>query len=299
MAMLSNDYISEAQETILPFSIYDIKLASADKKQNDILSSRKGKVTLLFNVAAGCGNIPQHSVLEELNQKYKNVDDFNILAVVVDDFTCHGYPEFQNGLKAYIEEHDLHMEPGELAKQYAEQNFGTTYEFSELTNGRFDKHTYDNTFVPGKVKLQEQHPLWWYLTGGHEADLQENGVPYHAEEIPWSDEPPVDTTGKKVVIPLSGNFQKFLINKDGTRIKRYANGFLLGERNVFGETFPWVAEKYKDDGRRDHEPKTTPTEDQIGKMEQSSAPWPNAWQRKGIDISLEIISKDIDAYLAE
>lgn len=299
MTMLSNDFVSEVAEEVLPFSIYDVELSSADKKTSDILSSRKGKVTLLFNVAAGCGNIPQHSVLEELNQIYKDVEDFNILAVVVDDFTCHGYPEFQNGIQAYIEDRNLNMLPGEVAQQYAREHFGATYEFSELTNGRFDKHTYDPTFVPGKEKTQDLHPLWWYLTGAYKADIQPNGIPYHDETVSWSKAEPIDITGKTAMSPLLGNFTKFLINKDGTKIKRYANGFLLGERTVTGDTFPWVKEKYLQNGKRDHNPQTEPQEDGMGEVLPTDSGWPAAWQRKGINLSLEIISRDIDTYLAE
>ena len=65
-------------EKTLPISIYDIELQSAGGAKSNILSSQKGKVTLIFNVAAGCGNIPQHSVIEELNQKYKDENNFLI-----------------------------------------------------------------------------------------------------------------------------------------------------------------------------------------------------------------------------
>ena len=290
----------------LPFSIYDINLASADGKINDILKSRKGKVTLLFNVAAGCGNIPQHSVIEELNQKYKNEPDFDIIAVVVDDFVCHGYPEFQDGLVAYIEKNQLDMTPGEVAQNYAKEHFGATYQFSELTNGRFDKHTYSSDYVPGKEKLQEQHSLWWYLTGAYEADLQPNGVPYHHEEIPWSYAPELNENGAvtppkemKAYDPLRGNFEKFLIDRTGTKVIRYANGFLLGERNVNGETFPWISESWTSDGRRNHNPKIekSPTQDSDDYRPYGSKPWPNVLQRRGIEVSLELISKDIDDFL--
>jgi len=103
---------SEIEEVILPVSIYDLQVSSADGKKKNILEGQKGKVTLIFNVAAGCGNIPQHSVLEELNQKYKENDDFSILAIVVDDFVCHGYPEFQDGIQAYIDRLNLDLTPG-------------------------------------------------------------------------------------------------------------------------------------------------------------------------------------------
>jgi glutathione peroxidase-family protein len=290
----------------LPFSIYDINLASADGKINDILKSRKGKVTLLFNVAAGCGNIPQHSVLEELNQKYKSEPDFDIVAVVVDDFVCHGYPEFQDGLVAYIEKNQLDMTPGEVAQNYAKEHFGATYQFSELTNGRFDKHSYSPDYVPGKEKLQEQHSLWWYLTGAYEADLQPNGVPYQNEVIPWSYANELDENGQIIVPkevktcdPLRGNFEKFLIDRTGRRVKRYANGFLLGERNVTGETFPWISESWTPDGRRNHNPKTDVSPNQNSEDYRScdGSGWPNVLQRRGIDVSLELISKDIDDFL--
>jgi len=283
-----------APESILPVSIYDIKISSADGKKNDILAGQKGKVTLLFNVAAGCGNIPQHGNLETLNQLYKDNSDFSIIAVVVDDFTCHGYPEFQKGLKNYIEENNLSLTPGEVAKDYAEKNFGTTFEFTELTNGRHDKHRYDNDYAPGSVKEQDQHPLWAYLTGAYAADLQDSGVPFHNEEVPWSNAPKVDVDNKNVFYPITGNFTKFLIDKTGTKVKRYANGFMLGERNIFGETFSWYPEKYTEDGRRDHNPIIEDREDFP-----NGGPYPTPLQRLGIDVSIDILRRDIEEYLSE
>lgn len=275
-------------EHLLPISIYEIELRSADGLRSSILSERKGKVTLIFNVAAGCGNIPQHSVIEELNQKYKNEKDFDIIAVVVDDFVCHGYPEFQDGLDAYIEDNEIDLTPGQVSEKYAKDNFGVTYQFSELTNGRHDKHTYSCDYVPGKEKIQEQHPLWYYLTGAYSADVQENGVPYHLEEVPWSNVRNEIPKGKIGFPPLRGNFEKFLIDRSGRRVKRFSNGFLLGERDPSNNMFPWLEELYLDDGRRDHRPKAS-TDD--------ACPWPTPKQRYGIDVSLEIISRDIDTYL--
>jgi glutathione peroxidase-family protein len=284
-------------ETLLPSSIYDIELRSANGTRSDLLSIRRGTVTLIFNVAAGCGNIPQHSIIEELNQKYKDEKDFSILAVVVDDFTCHGYPEFQNGIKYYIDENKIEKLPGEVAEQYAREHFGVTYEFSELTNGRYDKHRYDPTFIPGLVKEQEQHKLWHYLTGAHAADLNENGLPFHDEEVPWSNHRLLNPEGKKSFPPLRGNFEKFLVDRTGTRVKRYANGFLLGERDYLGQTFPWVNEKFQENGKRDWNPVLAPEENQQPTPQNQKTSWPTEIQRRGMDISIDAISLDIDYYL--
>jgi len=282
----------ETEEILLPVSIYDIPVKSADGKNIDVLASQKGKVTLLFNVAAGCGNIPQHGNLEKLNQLYKNEPDFSIIAVVVDDFMCHGYKQFQEGIDHYIKENNLNLTPGQVAQQYAVEHFGATYEFTELTNGRHDKHRYDSDYAPGSVKEQDQHPLWSYLTGAYAADLQPSGVPYHDEEVPWSDAKPADHTGKKAFFPLTGNFTKFLVDRTGTKIKRYANGFMLGERNIFGETLPWFPEKYTPEGKRDHNPVT-----EKKNISEHDGPYPTKIQQFGIEVSINAIKKDIDRYL--
>jgi glutathione peroxidase-family protein len=290
-------FAAEIEEKTLPISIYEMSVSSADGKTKNILEGKKGKVTLIFNVAAGCGNIPQHSVLEELNQKYKDVEDFNILAIVVDDFVCHGYPEFQDGIQTYIDRLGLDLTPGMVSQKYAQEHFGSTYEFSELTNGRYDKHRYDDDYVPGAAKEQEQHDLWKYLTGSYDADIREDGLPYQYEDIPWSnaDIRNPKEKGFKTYTPLRGNFEKFLIDRTGTKVKRFANGFLLGERDQFGVTFPWVSEKYKEDGRRDHNPAIDP--DEYAMTSPSDKPWPNSFQRAGVDVSIELISRHIDLYL--
>ena len=292
---------SSPNEFILPSSIYDIKLSSADGRKNDILGERKGKVTLLFNVAAGCGNIPQHTILEEINQIYEDCEDFGILAIVVDDFACHGYPEFQNGIQDYIEKNALSCTVGEVAEQYAKNNFNTTYEFSELTNGRHDKHVYDSNYVPGTVKQQEQHELWAYLTGAYMASMGENGIPHNDELVPWSNIKEKHVPSDAIIFtPLTGNFTKFLIDRTGTRIRRYQNGFLLGERGINGDMFPWNKEKYQEDGRRDHNPDHSPEyiwEKKPARTTEASSGWPDIMQRAGMDISISLMRRDIESYL--
>ena len=140
-------------------SLYDFKIASPDGTNSDILSKYQGKVTLVFNCAAGCGNVPQHSVLKELDELYRNEPDFNLQAIVVDDFTCHGYEEFNDGLEAYGERKNLNLTPGQIAESYVREHYGVEYSFSELVNGRFDKHDYDPQWTPGGQYEQEPHPF--------------------------------------------------------------------------------------------------------------------------------------------
>jgi len=280
----------------LPVSVYDIGLSSADGSENSILAKYKGKVTLIFNVAAGCGNIPQHIALERLNQIYKDEPDFNILAVTVDDFCCHGYEEFQDGLNSYIEKNNVNLLPGQVAQSYAQENFGATYSFSELTNGRYDKHRYDRNFVPGSVKEQDIHLLWYYLTEAHKADLAENGLPYHDERIPWSDtyrvSPPDGKTG---FTPLTGNFEKFLVSRSGRVIRRYPNAFLLGERDENNIVYPW----FNDTDSPSGVPEYKPNHEKRDEGPENNGPYPTPYQERGISMSLERICRDIDQFISQ
>ncbi len=319
----------------MTINAYDNKLASADGTVDDVLAEQIGKVTLVFNVSAGCGNIPQHAILQELNERYEDEPDFDIIAVVCEDFSCHGYPEFENGLEAFANlpgnEDYIGLTPGEIAKKYAADNYGTTYEFTENTLGRYDKHTYDPEWRPGEHREQDPHPLWKDLTGESEAEVREDGVPHHWEASVWAEEPQEIDYSKKGFVSLTGNFDKFLIDRNGKPVRRYANGFLLGERDHEGHTFSWFPEKYKADGRRDHTPTNGDPKDargirgldyeakgkheafagEEGPFEESDAkraaelgvphfwgPWPSPVQRKGIDLSLEQICEDIDTFLA-
>lgn len=288
---LNGDY-KKSQEVIHPVSLYDIPIASADGRIKDIFANRKGKVTLIFNVAAGCGNIPQHGIIERLNQRYINEHDFDIIAIVVDDFQCHGYKEFQNGIASYCATKNLDMSVGEFAKEYAEENFGTTFQFSELTNARVDKVSYESDFVPNTVITQTQNALWFYLTEAYNATINEQGVPYTGETVPWSKGRENVPAGAICAQPITGNFTKFLIDRTGTRTKRYSNGFLLGERDVSGEVYPWLNEKYTEDGTKDWKPF-------IGSKDDGE-PWVDPGiKNRGIDLSLDIIGRDIDQYLSE
>ena len=260
-------------------SLYDFKIGSADGSIDDIFADCRGKVTLLFNCAAGCGNIPQHAVLRRLDELHADNPDFKIQAMTVDDFTCHGYEEYQDGLNKFIERNDIDLSPGMVAQNYAIDNYGVKYKFSELTNGRFDKHTYDPKWVPGEQYEQEPHDFWKYILGSDVIDRNENNLPNHWEASPWAEEEQKVDRSMPGFIGLQGNFEKFLIDRTGTRFLRYTSSFLLGERDRNGNLLSWW------------------NEDPNDPMYQGK--WPNQMQGHGIDWSLHEISRDVTSMLEE
>lgn len=300
----SNSFTSEyGVINKLPISIYDIALGSSTNPLLDIFGPLKGKVTLVFNVAAGCGNIPQHAVMEALNSRFADVNDFSILAVVVDDFWCHGYPEFQNGLQHYIDENSLNISPGEMACNFASEKFGTTFNFTSLTSGRYDKHSYDPSWVPGAQPVQQMHPFWFFLTGAYLADFNDSGIPYQNETVGWTDIKRVSAPdGKRGYMPLTGNFEKFLISRSGKEFVRYGNGFLLGHRDKSNRTFPWIKCPADSDGIEDYRGNSYQIQepDVVLETEIFNTPYCNFDEitRFGITHSLDLISKDIDFLLS-
>jgi glutathione peroxidase len=100
------------------------------------ISSFKGKVLLIVNVASRCGYTPQYEGLESLYKKYKD-SGFVVLGFPANNF--------------------LSQEPGTDAeiKAFCTTTYGVTFPmFSKIS-----------------VKGEDQHPLYRYLTsgGGNEA----------------------------------------------------------------------------------------------------------------------------------
>lgn len=263
-------------------SAYEHQIASANGTDPDILSNCVGKVTLLFNVAAGCGNYPQMTALKALDEHYADEDDFQIKAIVVDDFTCHGFGEFNGGLEEYskkdhVDESFRDLNAGQIAEKYAREQYEVEFVFSECINGRFDKHQYDPEWRPGTKYEQEMHPFWQHMLHVDLLPRDENNLPYHFETSPWASEDQVVDATREGFFGLQGNFEKFLISRDGKGFRRYANGFLLGERNVNGDIFSWWKEP------------------EVMTSEWESYPTP--LHKRGIKESLDSICADIDVLL--
>lgn len=162
-------------------SIYDIPLASIDGEEA-VLSKYKGKVTMIVNVTADCGNSPQYETLEEIYQKYKD-RGFEILAVPTNDFCGPGvtYNEFsENGISCAAE-----------AKDYAINKYKVTYPFAEIVTS--NPH---ESWREKRNNYAEPHELYKTLTAGNNE-------------------------------PMGGNFEKFLVDRDGNLVKRFHNYMLL------------------------------------------------------------------------
>jgi glutathione peroxidase-family protein len=232
--------MTTVESTTLDQSLYDFRMGHADGAE-DFLEQFKGKVTLFANCAAGCGNITQHEVLQEIHESFPD-EDFNVVIVVVDDFPKHNLPEYGEGLEAFAcklkEETGEELTPGQVAERYGREEFGVTYQFSELTNARYDKdwRMYDPTWARGSVREQEPHPFWFKITEGDKISLEPNGLPHHWETNDWSDDPEIKLVdnSKPGWRPVPGHMEKFLVDRTGTVVRRYHNGFLSGEIDEHG-----------------------------------------------------------------
>jgi glutathione peroxidase len=109
-------------------SVYDFSMKSIDGKTIS-LSTYKGKVLLVVNVASRCGFTPQYKDLEALYRKYRD-QGFTILA-----FPANNFAGQEPGTDAEI-------------KEFCTLNYDVTFPlFSKIS-----------------VKGEDQHPLYRFLT---------------------------------------------------------------------------------------------------------------------------------------
>lgn len=162
-------------------SIYDIPLKSWDETDANFLAKYRGKVSLIVNVTANCGNAPQLAPLEEIYQKYKD-RGFEVIAIPTNDFCGPNitYGEWEDGISCAGD-----------ARTYAIDTYQVTYDFSELVTSQVDEpwRKKRNNYKPA-------HPLYEALVPG-------------------------------ALEPMAGNFEKFLVNREGKVVKRFHNSTLL------------------------------------------------------------------------
>lgn len=112
----------------IPRSIYDFTVLDIDGKEVS-LSSFKGKVLLIVNVASRCGYTPQYEGLQAIYEKYKD-KGFYVL----------GFP----------------------ANNFGNQEPGTNEEIKEFCKTRYNV-TFP-MFAKISVKGEDKHPLYKFLT---------------------------------------------------------------------------------------------------------------------------------------
>lgn len=163
-------------------SIYKIKVKNIDQEEV-LLEKYKGKVLLIVNTATGCGFTPQYEGLQKLYLKYKN-KGFEIL-----DFPCNQFLGQAPGTDAEI-------------KEFCTLKYNTTFE----------------TFSKIKVNGKAAHPLFKFL--------KEEITKDNTNKIDCSNS---DKSCEKCFFKrvfksnrIKWNFTKFLVDKEGNVLVRYA-----------------------------------------------------------------------------
>ncbi len=163
-------------------SIYDFNVISSNGETVS-LQKYKDKVILILNSATQCGFTPQYDELQDMYEKYEN-NDFVIL-----DFPCN---QFGNQAPGSNEE----------IVTFCDSRYGITFPiFSKIeVNGENAAPLYNYLIgQKGFEGFDEEHPLTALLN----SMLERTNPDFKSEpDIKW-------------------NFTKFLIDKNGTVVKRF------------------------------------------------------------------------------
>lgn len=191
-------------------SIYDIELNSADGESN-FLDQFKGKAAIVVNTTVGCGNANQMEVLQWLQDKYGG-EDFQIIAIPTNDYCGPGvtHGKWSQGITC-----------GADSQNYGRDVYGTTFKFSEMVASNPNEHVSE---IPGKNGLGEEHrePHELYKEIANQVyaiqdKKQELNIPRNTEDYYsyWLN------MGFDGGASMGGNFEKYLIDKDGYLLKHY------------------------------------------------------------------------------
>lgn len=190
--------------------IYEVPLNSAEGESN-FLEQFKGKVTMIVNTTVGCGNANQLEVLQWLQDKYGG-ENFQIVGIPTNDFCGPGVTKgkWSEGITCGLD-----------SKNYGEDVYKTTFQYSEMVSSLPNElagHT------PGHNGLGqphgEPHPMYkeiqnqMYELGTKNRDL---GIKPSEEYYSWWLNQGFDQGAE-----MGGNYEKYLVDKDGYVAKHYA-----------------------------------------------------------------------------
>lgn len=166
-------------------SIYDINVTKRENRQ-DVevsLSAYKGQVLLIVNTATACGLTPQYEALEALYRQYKD------RGFVILDFPCNQFMEQAKG-------------DDEQINQFCSMKYDTTFpRFKKIeVNGEHESPLY--TYLKGAIANGEGKGNG-LMTLMLRLSSRLNGKSRKPSDIKW-------------------NFEKFLVDREGHVVKRYA-----------------------------------------------------------------------------
>jgi glutathione peroxidase-family protein len=192
-------------------SIYDIDLNSAENEPG-FLEQFRGKATLVVNTTVGCGNANQMEVLQDLQDKYGG-EHFQVVAIPTNDYCGPGitHGKWSEGITCGLD-----------SANYGKDVYGATFQFSEMVSSIPNENVSKDLGVePGHNGLHqpfgEPHEL--YLTiREHQAEaktqLVNSGLDPHTMfkdkyHSYWLN------MGFYNGTDMGGNFEKYLVDKDG------------------------------------------------------------------------------------
>jgi len=192
-------------------SIYDIDLQSADG-QNKFLEQFKGKVTLIVNTTVGCGNANQMEILQRLQDKYGG-EHFQVVGIPTQDYCGPGvtHGKWSQGITC-----------GADSANYGKDVYGTTFQFSEMVASL--PHPETSLAFGGKIghnglgdPYGEPHEMYEEIKGHQLASqdvLASNGLNFmdvckDKYFSYWLNRGFYNGTS------MGGNFEKYLVDKDG------------------------------------------------------------------------------------
>lgn len=196
--------------------LYTIPLKSAEGAENH-LDQFKGKVTMVVNTTVGCGNANQMEVLQWLQEKYQD-QGFEIIAVPTNDFCGPGVTKgrWSQGITCGLD-----------SQEYGKEVYGTTFKFSEMvaSNPNPDLNEQLGNGLPHGVNgLGQQtmppHELYKEIADQMISlatikDTINDETPEGGFLSPWLN------YGFYNGSQMGGNYEKYLVDKDGYVVKHF------------------------------------------------------------------------------
>lgn len=190
-------------------SIYDIYINGADGEKN-FMEQFKGKVTLVVNTTVGCGNANQLQVLQWLQDTYGG-EDFQIIGVPTNDYCGPGvtHGKWSQGITCGMD-----------SQKYGEDVYGTTFKYTEMVSSNPNDLVSESTGKNGLGQEHgEPHDLYKEIAR-HMLNVQEKNIelkiPRNEDYYSWW-----LNLGFDGGYTMGGNYEKYLVDKDGYVAKHY------------------------------------------------------------------------------